>query len=34
MPVVGEVVRKPGANGYAHDAMAGLAKEYLAQWYS
>lgn len=29
MPVVGEVVRKPGSNGYQHDSMAGLAKEFL-----
>ena len=29
MPVVGEAIRKPGSNGYAHDPMAGMAKEFL-----
>ena len=30
MPVVGETMtRKPGSNGYSHDPMAAMAKEFL-----
>lgn len=29
MPVVGEVIRKPGSKGYTHDPMANAAKEFL-----